>query len=94
MASAEGVHITLTDPDLSDAAPNVPRAYARLDFAEGRLLATLHSADGASLGKAELTRACHAPAPKEPAAPIHSADGEDEPGTPDGDADVSDCGLK
>lgn len=89
------IRITLNDPetDAASAAPAATRADARLDFVEGHLVATLRSAEGTVLGKAELTRACKAPAPKESALPAHSADGE-EPGTSDGDADVSDCDVK
>lgn len=84
------MRITLADADLSGG----PRAYARLDFVEGRLTAALRSSDGASLGHGELSRSCAPPKPKETAPAAHDyGDGDGEPGSSDGEAISSDCDV-
>src|SRR5439155_784235 len=82
------LRVTLADAGASGGT----RTYVRLEFAEGKLSASLRSADGASLAEATLTHACAIPKSKEEAVAHHGQDGEaDETSSGDAEAASSEC---
>ena len=84
--AGDAVKLVLAEPDTSGG----PRTYARLDFVEGQLTATLVDVDGNELGNASLKRTCAVPKPKAAPAAHASEDGEAD-GSSDAEADAADC---